>query len=188
MHIIVCEFSFVLCISLHAPNQKLRETIVPSAKSYPLDALMSDCREYFQQTSRRVSFEYALLGIESSNIYYFLFIQKVWWNPYNAHGTFLALCLSSWSEWLSKPCIRACWITPSIGQRISRQLDTFQSNRRLRVSASFQESSMLTFFSFVHLKQDLVHGLSDLCNFWCLIQSSSFGRCLHFLVLWSPLK
>lgn len=51
-----------LAVSLHAPNQKLRETIVPSAKSYPLDALMSDCREYFRQTSRRVSFEYALLA------------------------------------------------------------------------------------------------------------------------------
>lgn len=50
------------CISLHAPNQKLRETIVPSAKSYPLDAIMKDCRDYFLETSRRVSFEYALLG------------------------------------------------------------------------------------------------------------------------------
>ncbi|GLT89045.1 hypothetical protein SLE2022_070480 [Rubroshorea leprosula] len=51
-----------LAVSLHAPNQKLRETIVPSAKSYPLDALMKDCRDYFQETSRRVSFEYALLA------------------------------------------------------------------------------------------------------------------------------
>lgn len=67
IHFLVCEFSFVFFISLHAPNQKLRETIVPSAKSYPLDALMSDCREYFRKTSRRVSFEYALLaGINDS--------------------------------------------------------------------------------------------------------------------------
>ncbi|XP_027331223.1 uncharacterized protein LOC113846784 [Abrus precatorius] len=51
-----------LAVSLHAPNQKLRETIVPSAKSYPLDALMSDCREYYRETSRRVSIEYALLA------------------------------------------------------------------------------------------------------------------------------
>ncbi|XP_027940190.1 uncharacterized protein LOC114194265 [Vigna unguiculata] len=56
-----------LAVSLHAPNQKLRETIVPSAKSYPLDALMLDCRDYFRQTSRRVSFEYALLaGVNDS--------------------------------------------------------------------------------------------------------------------------
>ena len=59
-------FSFSLYFSLHAPNQKLRETIVPSAKSYPLDAIMKDCKEYFLETSRRVSFEYALLGTEFS--------------------------------------------------------------------------------------------------------------------------
>uniref|UniRef100_A0A2N9IMB0 Radical SAM core domain-containing protein n=1 Tax=Fagus sylvatica TaxID=28930 RepID=A0A2N9IMB0_FAGSY len=51
-----------LAVSLHAPNQKLRETIVPSAKSYPLDAIMKDCRDYALETSRRVSFEYALLA------------------------------------------------------------------------------------------------------------------------------
>ncbi|CAI0411301.1 unnamed protein product [Linum tenue] len=51
-----------LAFSLHASNQKLRETIVPSAKSYPLDAIMQDCKDYFLQTSRRVSFEYALLA------------------------------------------------------------------------------------------------------------------------------
>ncbi|EPS69144.1 hypothetical protein M569_05626, partial [Genlisea aurea] len=50
-----------LAVSLHAPNQKLRETIVPSAKSYPLDAIMNDCRHYFMETNRRVSFEYTLL-------------------------------------------------------------------------------------------------------------------------------
>ncbi|PAN26318.1 hypothetical protein PAHAL_5G002000 [Panicum hallii] len=51
-----------LAVSLHAPNQKLRETIVPSAKSYPLGALMDDCKSYFLETGRRVSFEYTLLA------------------------------------------------------------------------------------------------------------------------------
>lgn len=51
-----------LAVSLHAPNQKLRETIVPSAKSYPLAALMDDCKHYFLETGRRVSFEYTLLA------------------------------------------------------------------------------------------------------------------------------
>lgn len=51
-----------LAISLHAPNQKLRETIVPSAKAYPLDAIMEDCKDYFLETGRRVSFEYTLLA------------------------------------------------------------------------------------------------------------------------------
>ncbi|XP_010937612.1 uncharacterized protein [Elaeis guineensis] len=51
-----------LAVSLHAPNQELREMIVPSAKSYPLDALMDDCKAYFIQTRRRVTFEYTLLA------------------------------------------------------------------------------------------------------------------------------
>ncbi|GFZ14919.1 radical SAM superfamily protein [Actinidia rufa] len=56
-----------LAVSLHAPNQKLRESIVPSAKSYPLDAIMKDCRDYFLETNRRVSFEYTLLaGVNDS--------------------------------------------------------------------------------------------------------------------------
>lgn len=32
-----------LAVSLHAPNQRLREELVPSAKVYPLEALMQDC-------------------------------------------------------------------------------------------------------------------------------------------------
>ncbi|KAI0509825.1 hypothetical protein KFK09_010422 [Dendrobium nobile] len=51
-----------LAVSLHAPNQKIREEIIPSAKSYPLDAIMHDCKEYFLETGRRVSFEYTLLA------------------------------------------------------------------------------------------------------------------------------
>jgi len=52
-----------VCIcSLHAPNQELRSQLVPSAKAYPLEALMEDCRFYFQETGRRLSFEYTLLA------------------------------------------------------------------------------------------------------------------------------
>ena len=50
-----------LAVSLHAPTQALRESIVPSAKAYPLDALLTDCVAYFEATGRRVTFEYALL-------------------------------------------------------------------------------------------------------------------------------
>ncbi len=53
---------FTLAVSLHAPNQDLRESIVPSASSYPLDSLLKDCRKYLELTGRRVSFEYILLG------------------------------------------------------------------------------------------------------------------------------
>lgn len=56
-----------LAISIHAPTQALRERLVPSAKAYPLEALMKDCVEYFRVTGRRVSFEYTLLaGVNDS--------------------------------------------------------------------------------------------------------------------------
>ena len=53
---------FTLAVSLHAPNQALREELIPTAKTYPYDALLDDCRYYLQKTGRRVSFEYILLG------------------------------------------------------------------------------------------------------------------------------
>ncbi len=53
---------FTLAVSLHAPNQELRESLIPSASSYPIDALLKDCKKYLSITGRRVSFEYILLG------------------------------------------------------------------------------------------------------------------------------
>ncbi|GIM06553.1 hypothetical protein Vretimale_10846 [Volvox reticuliferus] len=51
-----------LAVSLHAPNQALRESIIPSAKAYPLEALMEDCVTYYRISGRRVTFEYTLLS------------------------------------------------------------------------------------------------------------------------------
>lgn len=57
-----------LAVSLHAPNQSLREVLIPSAKSYPLGELLNDCEQYFIATGRRVTFEYTLLaGINDSS-------------------------------------------------------------------------------------------------------------------------
>ena len=53
---------FTLAVSLHAPNQQLRENLIPTAKAYPYDTLLEDCRHYLEVTGRRVSFEYILLG------------------------------------------------------------------------------------------------------------------------------
>jgi 23S rRNA (adenine2503-C2)-methyltransferase len=56
------QLQSVLAVSLHAPNQALRETIIPSAKVYPMEDLLQDCEQYFIATGRRVTFEYTLLG------------------------------------------------------------------------------------------------------------------------------
>lgn len=56
-----------LAVSLHAPNQKLRESLIPSAKAYPLDDLLWDCQQYFATTGRRVTFEYTIMsGVNDS--------------------------------------------------------------------------------------------------------------------------
>ncbi|OAB55460.1 23S rRNA (adenine(2503)-C2)-methyltransferase [Leptolyngbya valderiana BDU 20041] len=51
-----------LAVSLHASNQTLRERLIPSARQYPLEDLLAECREYVQITGRRLSFEYLLLA------------------------------------------------------------------------------------------------------------------------------
>jgi 23S rRNA (adenine2503-C2)-methyltransferase len=61
------RLQLTLSVSLHAPNQELRERIVPVAKTWPLDVLMGACREYARDTGRRVTYEYVMLaGINDS--------------------------------------------------------------------------------------------------------------------------
>jgi 23S rRNA (adenine2503-C2)-methyltransferase len=50
-----------LAVSLNAPTQALRETIMPVAGAYPLDALMEALRAYGKKTGRPVTLEYVLL-------------------------------------------------------------------------------------------------------------------------------
>lgn len=51
-----------LAVSLHASNQVLREKLIPTAKHYPLETLIAECREYVRLTGRRLTFEYILLA------------------------------------------------------------------------------------------------------------------------------
>lgn len=50
-----------LAVSLHAPNDELRNTLVPLNRKYPLRELMRAVHGYVEQTRRRVTFEYALM-------------------------------------------------------------------------------------------------------------------------------
>ena len=50
-----------LAISLHAPNDEIRNTIMPINKAYPIPVLINTLKEYIQKTNRRVTFEYILL-------------------------------------------------------------------------------------------------------------------------------
>jgi 23S rRNA (adenine2503-C2)-methyltransferase len=51
-----------LAVSLHAANDGLRNRLVPINRRYPLIQLMEACRQYRAAKSRRLSFEWALIG------------------------------------------------------------------------------------------------------------------------------
>ncbi|PKM81721.1 MAG: 23S rRNA (adenine(2503)-C(2))-methyltransferase RlmN [Firmicutes bacterium HGW-Firmicutes-14] len=56
-----------LSVSLHAPNDELRDSIMPVNRKYPVRELVEACRDYVSVTNRRVTFEYALIdGINDS--------------------------------------------------------------------------------------------------------------------------
>lgn len=63
------DFSQVnLAISLHAPNDTIRNKIMPISKAYKLNELMNSIKDYIKITKRRVTFEYIMLeNINDSN-------------------------------------------------------------------------------------------------------------------------
>lgn len=62
------DFQLTLSISLHAPNNKIRSTIMPVNNKYPVEELIRACRDYFAATGRRISFEYAMIaGVNDSD-------------------------------------------------------------------------------------------------------------------------
>ena len=55
------KLQLTLSVSLHAPNDEVRDRIMPVNKAYPSEELLAACRRYYQATSRRISFEYAMI-------------------------------------------------------------------------------------------------------------------------------
>lgn len=55
------KLQLTLSVSLHAPKDEIRSQIMPVNRKYPLDQLMRACRDYFDSTGRRISFEYAMI-------------------------------------------------------------------------------------------------------------------------------
>jgi len=61
------KLQLTLSVSLHAPNDGVRDTIMPVNKAYPSGELLDACRRYYDATSRRISFEYAMIdGVNDS--------------------------------------------------------------------------------------------------------------------------
>ena len=55
------KLQLTLSVSLHAPNNKTRDKIMPVNHRYPLEMLIPACKRYFNKTHRRISFEYAMI-------------------------------------------------------------------------------------------------------------------------------
>ena len=55
------KLQLTLSVSLHAPNDAVRDRIMPVNKAYPIEELLAACRRYYQATNRRISFEYAMI-------------------------------------------------------------------------------------------------------------------------------
>ena len=55
------KLQLTLSVSLHAPTDEIRNTIMPVNKAYPSEQLLEACRDYYAQTGRRISFEYAMI-------------------------------------------------------------------------------------------------------------------------------
>lgn len=59
-----------LAISLHGPNNEIRNRIMPVNRAYDMDKLLDACRRYYAATSRRIHFEYAMIdGVNDGEVH-----------------------------------------------------------------------------------------------------------------------
>lgn len=56
------KLQITLAISLHASSQEKRQELMPIANKYSIEEVLEACRNYFDKTGRRLTFEYSLVG------------------------------------------------------------------------------------------------------------------------------
>ena len=61
------KLGITLSVSLHAPTNKLRSSVMPVNDRYSIEELMKACRYYFDTTGRRISYEFALIDGVNDN-------------------------------------------------------------------------------------------------------------------------
>ena len=62
------DLQITLALSLHAPNDEVRKTLMPVANSYALKDVLAACRSYYEKTGRRLTFEYSLVSGVNDNL------------------------------------------------------------------------------------------------------------------------
>ncbi|HCT65003.1 MAG TPA: 23S rRNA (adenine(2503)-C(2))-methyltransferase RlmN [Lachnospiraceae bacterium] len=61
------DLQITLAVSLHAPNDEIRNQIMPISRKHDMDSLILACKQYSDKTKRRITFEYALIkGVNDS--------------------------------------------------------------------------------------------------------------------------
>lgn len=72
------DLQITLAVSLHAPNDGIRTQTMPIAKVYAMDKLLQACRDYADQTGRRITFEYALIhGVNDGDEHAWELVKKL---------------------------------------------------------------------------------------------------------------
>lgn len=55
------NLQLTLSVSLHAPTDEIRSSLMPVNRKYNVETLLAACKRYFEKTGRRISFEYAMI-------------------------------------------------------------------------------------------------------------------------------
>lgn len=65
----LCELhlGLTLSVSLHASDNNRRSEIMPVNRAYPIEELLSACKDYIKNTGRRITFEYAVINDVNSS-------------------------------------------------------------------------------------------------------------------------
>lgn len=62
------DLQITLALSLHAPSDQVRKSLMPIANRYGLEEVLDACRYYFEKTGRRLTFEYSLVSGVNDNL------------------------------------------------------------------------------------------------------------------------
>lgn len=62
------KLPITFALSLHAPNDEKRRVLMPIANKYTIDEVISACKYYYEQTGRRITFEYSLVAGENDTL------------------------------------------------------------------------------------------------------------------------
>ena len=84
------DLQLTLSVSLHAPDDETRSKIMPANRGRGVDELFAHCARYYEQTGRRISFEYAMInGVNDTPYHAKLLAKRV--KPLSAHVNLIPL-------------------------------------------------------------------------------------------------